>query len=108
MKKISNIFWLMIGIVSIGYLIYLCGKRFLTDHISENNIRHTKAVVISRKNYNPNNRAASEFTYSYSFTAYGKTYEGDSHDTAAKIGDTVEIEYDKKHPILNKPLHPNK
>ncbi|HEY2581804.1 MAG TPA: DUF3592 domain-containing protein [Mucilaginibacter sp.] len=106
MKKIGDIFWLMIGMAGIGYLIYLCGKTFLTDHISENNIQYTKAVIIGHRNYNPNNRAASEFTYSYSFTADGKTYEGDSHDHTVRIGDTVEIEYDKNHPSLNKLLHP--
>lgn len=107
MKKINDVFWLIFGMVCIGYLIYLFGKRFLTDHISENNIRHAKAVIISHRNYDPNNRVTSKFTYSYSFIIDGKTYEGNSHDTAVRIGDTVEIEYDKNHPTLNKPLHPN-
>jgi hypothetical protein len=106
MKRISNIGWLMFGAIMIGYLIYLIGKRFLTDHISENNIRYTKAVIINHKNYDINNRVTSDYSYSYSFTIEGSTYTGNSHDQSLRVGDTIEIEYDKSHPSLNKPLHP--
>ena len=106
MKKINNIAWLIFSAVMICYLIYLVGKRFLTDHISENNIRYTKAIIITQKNYDINNRVTSDYAYSYSFMINGKTYTGNSHDGTLRIGDSVEIEYDKDHPNLNKSLHP--
>jgi hypothetical protein len=106
MKKISDIFWIVFVIAVTGNLIYLIGKRFLTDHIAGGNIRYAKAVIINIKNYDPNDRVNSDYHYSYSFVVDGKTYKGDSHDPTLKIGDTVEIEYDKNHPGLNKLLHP--
>jgi FtsP/CotA-like multicopper oxidase with cupredoxin domain len=106
MKKIGNVFWLMFGIIMIGYFIYLVGKRFRTDHIPENNVTYAKAIIINNRNYNINHRATSEFTYSYSFIVNGTTYTGNSQDQTLKIGDTVEIEYNKNNPSLNKPLHP--
>ena len=106
MTKIGNVFWLMFGVIMVGYFIYLVGKRFRTDHISETNITYTKAIIIDDRNYNINHRATSEFTYSYSFIVNGRTYTGNSQDQTLKIGDTVEIQYDKNNPILNKPLHP--
>ncbi|MDP9081017.1 MAG: hypothetical protein M3O71_26670 [Bacteroidota bacterium] len=107
MKKINDVFWLTFGVVCIGYFVYLLGKRFFTDHISEKDIRYTKAVIINHKDYDINHRATSKYTYSYSFIIDGKTYEGDSHDTSVKVGDTVKIEYHKNHPFLNKPLRYN-
>jgi FtsP/CotA-like multicopper oxidase with cupredoxin domain len=106
MKKIKDVAWLIFAVAMIGYFISLVAKRFLTDHIAEKNIRYTKAIIINHKNYDVNNRVTSDFSYSYSFTVDGKTYDGNSHDETLKIGDTVEIEYDKNHPSLNKPLHP--
>ncbi len=90
----------------VGYFIYLVAKRFRTDHISENNIVYSRAVVTSEKNYEMNHRATSAFTYSYSFVIDGETYTGNSQDKTAKVGDTIDVEYDKSNPTLNKPLHP--
>jgi hypothetical protein len=106
MKKISDIFWLAFAIVGIGYVVYLFGKRFFTDHIPESNIRYTKAVIINIKNYDPNDRVNTDYHYSYRFVVDGKTYEDDSHNPALKVGDTVEVVYDKNHPGLNKLAHP--
>ena len=105
MKKLSDIFWIAFAIAATGWLIYSIRKRFLTDHISKNNMRYTKAVIINIKNWDPNDRVNSDYHYSYRFVVDGKTYEADSHDPALKVGDTVEIEYDKNHPDLNKLAH---
>src|ERR1700727_3138941 len=102
MKKMSDIFWIAFAIAVTGYLVYDIGKRFFTDHIPAKNIRYTKAVIIAIKNYDPNDRVNSDYHYSYSFVVDGKTYQADSHNPALKIGDTVEIEYNKDHPDLNK------
>lgn len=106
MKRLNNVVWLTFGAIAICYLIFLIGKRFLTDHISQSNIRYAKAVIIDKKNYDINNRVTSDYSYSYSFTIGGSTYTGNSHDESLKVGDTIEVEYDRDHPDLNKPLHP--
>jgi len=47
-----------------------------------------------------------KFSYSYQFVIKDKSYTGNAHDTTLKVGDTVEVEYNKYHPSINKPLHP--
>jgi len=81
-------------------------KRALTDHMLGNNAQHTKAIIIDEKNYEPNQPVKAEFSYSYMFIANGKQYTGNSHNTKLSIGDTVEVEYVKSWPSLNRPLHP--
>jgi len=107
MKKIGHYFWIAIGIGCIGLLFYKIAKRYQTDHISKENLAHAKAVIISEQNFMGNQPVKPKFTYSYKFFVRGIRYTGDSHDTTLHVGDTVEIEYDKNSPDLNKPLHPN-
>ena len=90
----------------ICYFIFLVSKRFLTDNISKENIEYATAVIINEKNYNGNDRVKFTFTYSYLFYVHGKSFKGDSQNETLKIGDSIEIEYDKTNPNLNKPLHP--
>ena len=106
MKKITNYFWILFAVGMIIYFIFLVSKRYFTDNISKNNIQNTTAIIINERNYSGNSRVKFDYTYSYLFNVNGKTYKGDSHDQTLKIGETVEIEYDKENPILNKPLHP--
>jgi len=53
-----------------------------------------------------NQKAKPQFSYSYEFTVGGKKYTGNSHDIALRVGDTVEVEYDKEYPNINRPLNP--
>ena len=106
MIKFKNYLWVLFAVGMIIYFVFLVSKRFLTDNISKNNIQYTKAIIINERNYSGNSRVKFDYTYSYSFKINGKVYKGDSHDQTLKIGDTVEIEYDKENPTLNKPLHP--
>lgn len=106
MKKIKNIFWLLFGITIIVYFIFKVSKRYQTDHISKENIQYVKAVIIDEKNYNGNEPVKPTFTYSYLFYANGKSFKGVSHNRNLKIGDSIEIEFDKNNPNLNKPLNP--
>jgi hypothetical protein len=106
MSKTKNYAWITFALIMVGYFIYQVSKRYRTDHISKSNIEHTKAVIISDKNYNGNSRVKLDYTYSYTFSVKGERYKGDSHDHTLKIGDTVEIQYDKGNPSLNKPAHP--
>jgi FtsP/CotA-like multicopper oxidase with cupredoxin domain len=106
MKKINNIVWLLIPIVLVGFLIYKIAMNSFTSHFLGDKPQRTKAVIINEKNFMGNHPVDPLFTYSYKFTVDGKTYTGNSHDTALKVGDSVEIEYNKEHPRINKPLHP--
>lgn len=77
-----------------------------TDHFLGSNPQHIKAVIIDEKNFMGNHPVDPKFSYSYSFKINGTQYKGNTHDTSLKIGDTVEVEYNKDHPGINKPLHP--
>ena len=106
-KKIQNIFWVALAIGSFVSIIYLCVKRYKTDHIAKENMRYIKAVMINERNYNGN--TPHEFTgYSYEFNINGTRYTGDSHDTSDRVGDTIKVLYDVNNPALNKPADPNK
>lgn len=106
MNKIKNIAWIVIGIVIISFFIYKVARRTVTDHVLENNAQHTKAVIIDDRNYMGNQPVKPNFSYSYQFVINGQKYTGNAHDTALRVGDTVEVEYNKDHPSINKPLNP--
>ncbi len=106
MKKIQTIFWLLFGVAIIGYLIYKIAMNSFTDHFLGDKPQITKAIIINEKNYMGNQPVAPKFSYSYSFKVNAMDYTGNSHDTTLRIGDTVEVEYNKDHPGINKPLHP--
>lgn len=89
-----------------GSLGYKIGKRVITDNLIKNNSVHIKAVIIEDKNYMPNQPVHPEFSYSYQFIVNGKHYTNNSHDISLKVGDSVEVEYVKDWPFLNRPLHP--
>ncbi|WP_157580911.1 hypothetical protein [Segetibacter koreensis] len=77
----------------------------MTNSLLKENAGQTKAVIINERNYMGNQPVHPKFSYSYEFTISGKKYTGNSHDTTLTIGDTVEVEYDKDMPSINKPLH---
>lgn len=105
-KKIKDIGWIILVFLFIGFFIYKVTKRALTDHFLKNNGLVIKAVVINEKNYNGNENVKPIFSYSYQFEINGEKYTGDTHDPTLRIGDTVEVEYVKNCPSMNKPLHP--
>jgi hypothetical protein len=106
MKKIKNIAWIAFYIMLLGYFIYKVALNSFTDNFLGKNPQATKAVIINEKNYLPNQRVGSEFSYSYSFLVHDKEYRGNSHDKTLTVGDTVEVIYNKEHPGINKALHP--
>jgi len=106
MKKIQNIFWLLLPVILVAYLIYKIAINSFTDHFLGSSPQYIKAVIIDEKNYEPNQPVRAGFTYSYQFKVNGKIYTGNSHDESVGIGDTIEVEYNKDHPRINKPLHP--
>jgi len=106
MKKLNNIIWLLIPIGLVGIIVYKIAVNSFTNHFLGDSPQKTKALIINKKNFMGNHPVDPLFTYSYKFIYNGKTYTGNSHDTALKVGDTVEIEYNKDHPDINKPLYP--
>jgi FtsP/CotA-like multicopper oxidase with cupredoxin domain len=106
MKKLQNLFWILLPFALVGYLIYKIAMNSFTDHFLGSNPQHIKAIIIDDKNFMPNQPVDPMFTYSYAFKISGKQYTGNSHDITLRIGDTVEVEYNKDHPNINKPLHP--
>ena len=105
-NKIKNYFWIVLAISLFGYLIFKIIRNSFTDSIIGSNPQTAKAVIVNDKNYEPNSPVGAEFSYSYQFIVNGKAYEGNSHDQKLKIGDTVEIQYNREYPSINKPLHP--
>lgn len=106
MQKINNILWIIIPIVLVGFLIYKMAINSFTGHFLGNTPQYTKAVIINEKNFMGNQPVDPQFSYSYQFEVKGKKYTGNAHDKSLKIGDTIEVEYNKDHPGINKPLHP--
>ncbi|WP_295673821.1 hypothetical protein [uncultured Mucilaginibacter sp.] len=106
MKKMQSLFWILLPLVLIGYIIYKIAMNSFTDHFLGSNPQRIKAITIDEKNFMGNQRVEPKFSYSYSFKVNGQLYKGNSHDTALRVGDTVEVEYNKDHPGINKPLHP--
>ncbi len=91
---------------AIGYIGYKIGRRILTDNLIKNNSVHIKAVIIDDKNFLGNQNVDPEFSYSYQFKVNGKDYTNNAHNISLKIGDSVEVEFVKDWPFLNRPLHP--
>jgi len=105
-NKIKDIFWIAVGIAIVGYVIYKIAINSFTDHFLGSNPQRIKAIIIDHRNYMPNQPVKAEFSYSYQFAVKGEKYTGNAHDNSLKVGDTVEIVYNKDYPNINKPLHP--
>jgi len=105
-NKVKNIAWIVLGILILGYAGYKIAVNSFTRHFLGINPQQTKAVIIAHRNYMPNQPIKAEFSYSYQFIVNGQKYTGNSHDTSVNVGDTVEIEYNKDHPNVNRPLNP--
>jgi hypothetical protein len=106
MKKLSNVFWLALGLGCVGWFIYKIGHRAVSDHLLDKESIRAKAVIINERNYMPNQPVRAGFSYSYLFKVDGVEYKGNSHDESLSIDDTIGIEYVKGHPDFNRPLHP--
>jgi hypothetical protein len=107
MMKLKDSFWIILFIGIIGIFSYRIFKRALTNYWIKRDPVLTKAVIIDDKNVSPNQPVRPEWSYSYRFTVNGKSYTNNAHDPKLKVGDSVEIEYVKDWPVLNRPLHPN-
>lgn len=108
MKKIKNIFWNIVIVGNILLGIYFFGYAFLNNHLVQGkDAVYTKGIIINEENFKGNHsHIGNDFTYSYEFVVNGKKYKGNSHDPTVKIGDSVEVKYNRHCPYFNKPTHP--
>jgi len=89
-----------------GYFFFKIFKNIWGDHLLKTRAVIIRAVIVDKKNYNPNTTVADGFSYSYRFTVNGKTYEQNAQDRTLRVGDSVDVAYVRDWPTFNKPLHP--
>jgi hypothetical protein len=106
MKQLKNFFYSVLVLLVLGYFTFKVFKRALTDYFLKSSGIVTKALVIDEENYPPNQSVKPVITYSYEFIVNGTRYINNSHDPQVRPGDTVEVEYVKNWPSLNRPIHP--
>lgn len=106
MRKLKSILVIGVLILLWGSAVYRIFMKHSTDQLTEKDFVHTKAVIINEKNYMGNSPVSHTFSYSYTFTINGNTYKNNARDPNLKIGDTIDVEYAKDRPSLNKPAHP--
>ncbi len=61
MKKLQHYFWICLAIAGVGFFIFKVGKRFMTDHLLENNPQRIKAIIIGERTMSRTNRLARIF-----------------------------------------------
>lgn len=98
---------MFVALGCLGFILFKIGERVIVDQLLKKNGQITKAVIIDKKNYNGNDNVKPGFTYFYQFEIDKKKYTGNSHNKKVSIGDTIEIQYVKGFPCLNKALDPN-
>jgi len=106
MKKIKSLVYTILAIVILGSFFNKIIYRLLLSYMLKNNPKIIKAVIINEKNYSPNSYVTFPYAYSYEFKINGNVYKNNSHNPELKIGDSVEIEYNKNWPRFNKALYP--
>ena len=106
MKKLKDTGWIIFAVAILSFFIYKVAINSFTDHFLGDEPQYIKAVIIDEKNFMGNQPVKPKFSYSYLFSVNGSEYTGNAHDTTLKIGDTVEVEYNKDRPGINRPAHP--
>lgn len=107
MKRLFTLFLYVLLFNPFGLLtpVFKFTGNFFRDALLKYNGQTTKAIIIDEINYtNPSSKTFG-VSHSYLFKVNGKKYKNDPEDTALKIGDTVQVEYYKNNPTINKPLH---
>lgn len=100
-KDFANLL-IIVGII--GYIFYIIGKRKLAEYLLKDNAVQAKAVIIDVKNALVNSPVSHKFSYSYLFYVNGNAYKNDSKDPKLNLGDSIDVEYVKNWPSLNRPI----
>lgn len=104
MKKFSWFLIILFVVTPMSHAIY---KKLKPD-IDEFLLRHyglqTKAVIIDEKN-TITNSFNNQHSYLYLFKIDGKIYKNNAADSTVKVGDSIEVIYDRYDPKINRPLY---
>ncbi|MDR6568813.1 hypothetical protein [Chitinophaga ginsengisegetis] len=102
MNKLKNIATIIIFLVVFSFIFYKVGKRQLTGYLLNHDAQRSRAIIIDDKNYMGNSPVSRERSYSYLFYVNGEAYKNDSKDPKLQIGDSIDVEYVKYWPGLNR------
>ncbi|OMP79385.1 hypothetical protein BW716_09830 [[Flexibacter] sp. ATCC 35208] len=91
-----------------GFFICKVGRRILTGYLLKHDAQRTRAVIIDEKNPTGNSPVSHDGSYSYVFYINGEAYTNDSQDSKFQIGDSVDVEYVKSWPFLNRRIRTSK
>jgi hypothetical protein len=108
MKNVKGMLSSLIGIAGlflVGVFVFKTCRGVISAQLLKTRAVYIKAVVIDKKNYNPNENIPDGFSYSYRFYVEGKAYEGNALDKALHIGDSVQVEYVRGWPSMNRAEH---
>jgi hypothetical protein len=103
-RKIGGLIFLASAVLLISF-VYGVVKGIMRAHYLKSRPVFIKAVIIDKRNYNPNESIPTGFSYSYRFLLDGKVYEGNALDKSLRVGDSVEVEYVRGVPSLNRAVH---
>ncbi|HVX51817.1 MAG TPA: hypothetical protein VHB48_16770 [Chitinophagaceae bacterium] len=103
--KFKEVIAILIVLFCAGYIFKNVFIRILTNHYFEKGGVHVRAVIIDKKNFIGTHNVGDEFTYSYRFFVNGDAYENNSNDEKLKVGDSIEVEYVKGWPSLNRRIN---
>jgi hypothetical protein len=106
MGKFKTLVGFLAFLILFGYIGYKVFRREATNHLLRRDAMYTRGVIIDVRNYVGNSPVSHEYSYSYEIVVGGKTYTGDSHDPSLRVGDSLDVQYVKGSPWMNKPLHP--
>jgi hypothetical protein len=89
-----------IGVV--GYILYVTGRKILTECLLRRDAIQTRAIIIDEENYIGSKPLSPNRSYSYCFYVNGESYTNDSKDPKLQVGDSIDIEYVRYWPSLNR------
>ncbi|HVX48599.1 MAG TPA: hypothetical protein VHB48_00525 [Chitinophagaceae bacterium] len=102
--KLKEIIAILIVLFCAGYIFKNVFIHLLTNYYLKKGGVHVRAVIIDKKNFIGTHNVGDEFTYSYRFSVNGDAFENNSNDEKLKVGDSIEVEYVKDWPSLNRPI----
>jgi hypothetical protein len=108
LNSLKRLMGSLIGLISVLLLMsffYGVFKGIIREYFLKSRPVFIKAVVIDKRNYNPNTTVSEGFSYSYRFFIDGKSYEGNAADRTLRVGDSVDVEYVRGVPSLNRAVH---
>jgi hypothetical protein len=107
MKKIKELWPLILLGISLIYISYVFLKKPIRDYSINKNSKIIKGIVTNERNYLSNDKVEFTYTYSYKFKIGKEIYRSNSYKKGLTPGDSILIEYNPKFPIFNRVLNHN-